>query len=154
MESWLEEKSVVRNKCVINRDSCTLKRTVEKSGFKNFSQSIKSYHGHTSSGKKATAVTFLISIQSWTGETSRSILAFGEKELDCCLVVQSPFSDENKLCFSLGNQSPKGWMEESRNSESIFFFKQSVEAIWTLTIPVKSWPTTCQTKLIKKFMKT
>ncbi len=69
----------------------------------SWSQCIKSHHAHTSSGKELPATS--------ETETSSeaSYLGYGEEELDCCSVVQSPLSDESTFCVSFVNQGPRVW---------------------------------------------
>ncbi len=78
----------------------------------SWSQCIKSHHAQTSSGKGLPS-------HFWTRDNVRSVLpGCGEKELDCCSVVQVLFSDESKLCISFGNQGPESG-EEWRGTESM-----------------------------------
>ncbi len=67
----------------------------------SWSQCIKSHHAQTSSGKGYQAT----SEPETTSEAS--YLGCGEKELDCCSVVQSPLFDESKFCISFGNKVPE-----------------------------------------------
>ncbi len=91
----------------------------------SWSQCIKSHHAQTSSGKGLPS-------HFWTRDNIRSILpGLGEKELDCCSVVQSPLSDESKFCISFGNQGPRVWRKsgEAHNPcclKSSVKFPQSV----------------------------
>ncbi len=54
-----------------------------------------------------------------------SYLGCGEKELDCCSVVQSPLSDESKFCISFGNQGPRVW-RKSGEAQNPCCLKSSV----------------------------
>ncbi len=70
----------------------------------SWSQCIKSHHALTSSGKGYQAT----SEPATTSEAS--YLGCGEKELDCCSVVQSPlFSDESNFAFHLEIKVPRVW---------------------------------------------
>ncbi len=94
----------------------------------SWSQCIKSHHAQTSSGKGLPAT----SEPETTSEAS--YLGCGEKELDCCSVVQSPLSDESKCCISFGNQGLRVWRKsgEAQNPcclKSSVKFPQSV-MIW------------------------
>ncbi len=94
----------------------------------SWSQCIKSHHAQMSSGKGLPS-------HFWTRDNVRSILlGCGEKELDCCSVVQSPLFNESKFSISFGNQDPRVWRKsgEAQNPcclKSSVKFPQSV-MIW------------------------
>ncbi len=81
------------SKC--NRDDRKLENTVKQSQFKHLGELHKEW---TEAGVRASRVTTLRHLQEKgyqaTSETETSseapYLGYGEKELDCCSVVQSP----------------------------------------------------------------
>ncbi len=116
-----------------------LDNTVKQSWFKHLGELHKEW---TEAGVSASRVTTLRRLQekgyqatSEPETTSEvSYLGCGEKELDCCSVVQSPLSDESKFCISFGNQGPRVWRKsgEAQNPcclKSSVKFPQSV-MIW------------------------
>ncbi len=55
-----------------------------------------------------------------------SYLGCGEKELDCCSVVQSPLFRVSKFCISFGNQGPRVW-RKSGEAQNPCCLKSSVK---------------------------
>ncbi len=88
-------KNLGRKRCTSNRDDRKLENTVKQSRFKHLGELHKEW---TEAGVSASRVTTLRHLQekgyqatSETQTTSEaSYLGCGEKELDCCSVVQSP----------------------------------------------------------------
>ncbi len=92
-------KNLGRKRCTNNRDDRKLENTVKQADSNtgrasqgvdwSWIKCIKSHHAQTSSGKGLPS-------HFWPETNVRSIyLGCGEKELDCCSVVQSPLSDES-----------------------------------------------------------
>ncbi len=87
----------------------------------------------TEAGVSASRVTTLRRLQEKgyqaTSEpettSEASYLGCGEKELDCCSVVQSPLSDESKFWISFGNQGPRVW-RKSGEAQNPCCLKSSV----------------------------
>ncbi len=88
-------KNLGRKRCTSNRDDCKLENTVKQSWFKHLGELHKEW---TEAGVSASRVTTLRRLQEKgyqaTSEpetmSEASYLGCGEKELDCCSVVQSP----------------------------------------------------------------
>ncbi len=88
-------KNLGRKRCTNNRDDRKLENTVKQSWFKHLGELHKEW---TEAGVSASRVTMLRRLQekgyqatSESETTSEaSYLGCGEKELDCCSVVQSP----------------------------------------------------------------
>ncbi len=88
--------------CTSNRDDRKLENTVKQSRFKHLGELHKEW---TEAGVSASRVTTLRYLQEKsyqaTPETETSseasYLGYGEKELDCCSVVQSPLFRLNKI---------------------------------------------------------
>ncbi len=132
-------KNLGRKRCTSNRDDRKLENTVKQSWFKHLGELHKEW---TEAGVSASRVTTLRRLQEKgyqaTSEpettSEASYLGCGEKELDCCSVVQVLFSDESKFCISFGNQGPRVWRKsgEAQNPcclKSSVKFPQSV-MIW------------------------
>ncbi len=88
-------KNLGRKRCTSNRDDCKLENTVKQSWFKHLWELHKEW---TEAGVSASRVTTLRRLQEKgyqaTSEpettSEASYPGCGEKELDCCSVVQSP----------------------------------------------------------------
>ncbi len=90
-------KNLGRKRCTSNRDDCKLENTVKQSWFKHLGELHKEW---TEAGVSASRVTTLRHLQEkgyqatsepeTTSLRQASYLGCGEKELDCCSVVQSP----------------------------------------------------------------
>ncbi len=88
-------KNLGRKRCTSNRDDRKLENTVKQSWFKHLGELHKEW---TEAGVSASRVTTLRRLQEKgyqaTSEpettSEASYLSCGEKELDCCSVVQSP----------------------------------------------------------------
>ncbi len=88
-------KNLGRKRCTSNRDDRKLENTVKQSRFKHLGELHKEW---TEAGVSASRVTTLRRLQEKgyqaTSEpettSEASYLGCGEKELDCCSVVQSP----------------------------------------------------------------
>ncbi len=86
-------KNLVRKRCTSNRDDCKLENTVKQSWFKHLGELHKEW---TEAGVSASRVTTLRRLQEKgyqaTSEpettSEASYLGCGEKELDCCSVVE------------------------------------------------------------------
>ncbi len=128
-------KNLGRKRCTSNRDDCKLENTVKQSWFKHLWELHKEW---TEAGVSSSRVTTLRRLQEKgyqaTSEpettSEASYLGCGEKELDCCSVVQSP----RTFCISFGNQGPRVWRKsgEAQNPcclKSSVKFPQSV-MIW------------------------
>ncbi len=126
-------KNLGRKRCTSNRNDRKLENTVKQSWFKHLWELHKEW---TEAGVSASRVTTLRRLQEKgyqaTSEpetmSEASYLGCGEKELDCCSVVQS------KFCISFGNQGPRVWRKsgEAQNPcclKSSVKFPQSV-MIW------------------------
>ncbi len=88
-------KNLGRKRCTSNRDDRKLENTVKQSWFKHLGELYKEW---TKAGVSASRVTTLRRLQEKgyqaTSEpettSEASYLGCGQKELDCCSVVQSP----------------------------------------------------------------
>ncbi len=117
MQSWLEGRIWVGKGAQATGMTAKLENTVKQSWFKHLWELHKEW---TEAGVSASRVTTLRTSSGkratkplWTRDTSEaSYLGCGEKELDCCSVVQSPLLDESKFCISLETRSRVGWRVE------------------------------------------
>ncbi len=88
--------------CTSNRDDRKLENTVKQSRFKHLGELHKKW---TEAGVSASRVTTLRHLQEKSYQTTSepetsseaSYLGLGEKELDCCSVVQSPLFRWKKI---------------------------------------------------------
>ncbi len=79
----------------------------------SWSQCIKSHHAQTSSGKGLPS-------HFWTRDNvRRSYLGCGEKELDCCSVVQSPLFRWKYILHFIWKSRSQSLEEEWRGTESM-----------------------------------
>ncbi len=106
-------KNLGRKRCTSNRDDCKLENTVKQSWFKHLWELHKEW---TEAGISASRVTTLRRLQEKgyqaTSEpettSEASYLGCGEKELDCCSVVQSPlFRFKVNFAFNLEIKVPE-----------------------------------------------
>ncbi len=115
---WKEDLG--RKRCTSNRDDCKLENTVKQSWFKHLGELHKEC---TEAGVSASRVTTLRRLQEKgyqaTSEpettSEASYLGCGEKELDCCSVVQSPLFRLKSIFISRSQSLEEEW----RGTESM-----------------------------------
>ncbi len=138
MQSWLEGRIWVGKGAQATGMTASLRIQSSKADSNTWSL----HKEWTEAGVSASRVTTLRCLQEKgyqaTSEpettSEASYLGCGEKELDCCSVVQSSLSDESKFCISFVNQGPRVWRKsgEAQNPcclKSSVKFPQSV-MIW------------------------
>ncbi len=107
-------KNLGRKRCTSNRDDRKLENTVKQSWFKHLGELHKEW---TEAGVSASRVTTLRHLQEKgyqaTSEretmSETSYLGCGEKELDCCSVVQSPLFRWKSILHFIWKSSPRVW---------------------------------------------
>ncbi len=117
-------KNLGRKRCTSNRDDRKLENTVKQSWFKHLGELHKEW---TEAGVSASRVTTLRRLQEQgyqaTSEpetTSKaSYLGCGEKELDCCSVVQSPLFRWKSILHFIWKSRTQSLEEEWRGTESM-----------------------------------
>ncbi len=123
-------KKLGRKRYTSNRDDCKLENTDKQSWFKHLWELHKEW---TEAGVSASRVTTLRRLQEKgyqaTSEpettSEASYLGCGEKELDCCSVVQSPQSFQMKVNFAFHLEIKVWSLEEDwRGTESKLLYIQ------------------------------
>ncbi len=117
-------KNLGRKRCTSNRDDRKLENTVKQSWFKHLGQLHKEW---TEAGVSASRVTTLRRLQEKgyqaTSEpetmSEASYLGCGEKELDCCSVVQSPLFRWKEILHFIWRSRSQSLEEEWRGTESM-----------------------------------
>ncbi len=117
-------KNLGRKRCTSNRDDRKLENTVKQSWFKHLWELHKEW---TEAGVSASRVTTLRRLQekgyqdSSEPETTSeaSYLGCGEKELDCCSVVQSPLFRWKYILHFIWKSRSQSLEEEWRGTESM-----------------------------------
>ncbi len=124
--------------CTSNRDDCKLENTVNQSWFKHLGELQKEW---TEAGVSASRVTTLRHLQEKgyqaTSEpettSEASYLGCGEKELDCCSVVQSPLFRWKYILHFIWKQGPRVW-RKSGEAQNPCCLKSSVKFPQSLMI--------------------